>query len=42
MQIVSGNNLHELSNPVFWKKKKREKYINMWSAEKIYPVISKG
>ena len=28
MQIVSGNNLHELSNPVFWKKKK-EKNISI-------------
>ena len=27
MQIVSlGNNLHEMSNPIFWKKKKRKNY----------------
>ena len=32
MQIVSsGDNLHEMSNPVFWKNKK--KYLNMSSAE---------
>ena len=31
MQIVSnGDNLHEISNPVFWKKKKK---IKMSSAE---------
>ena len=33
MQIVStGDNLHEMSNPVFWKKKKK-KYFSMSSAE---------
>ena len=32
MQIVSsGDNLHEMSNPIFWRKK--EKYIKMSSAE---------
>ena len=31
MQIVSlGDNLHEMSNPVFWEKK--EKYFKMSSA----------
>ena len=25
MQIVSGDNLHEMSNSVFWKKKKKKK-----------------
>ena len=33
MQIVSnGDNLHEMSNPVFWGKKK-EKYFSVLSAE---------
>ena len=33
MQIVStGDNLHEMSNPIFWKKKS-EKYFRMLSAE---------
>ena len=32
MQIVSwGDNLHEMSNPVFWEKQK--KYFKMLSAE---------
>ena len=32
MQIVSlGDNLHEMSNPVFWEK--YEKYFKMPSAE---------
>ena len=32
MQIVStGDNLHEMSNPVFWEQE--EKYLNMPSAE---------
>ena len=32
MQIVCiGNNLHEMSNPVFWER--QEKYFNMLSAE---------
>ena len=32
MQIVSsGDNLHEMSDPVFWENKK--KYFNMLSAE---------
>ena len=32
MQIVSiGDNLHEMSNPVFWKK--QEKYFKMLSGE---------
>ena len=32
MQIVSwGDNLHEMSNPVFWEK--QEKYFKMLSAE---------
>ena len=34
MQIVSiGDNLHEMSNPVFWENKK--KYFQMSSAEKF-------
>ena len=34
MQIVSiGDNLHEMLNPVFWRKYK--KYFNMSSAEKF-------
>ena len=34
MQIVSiGDNLHELSNPVFWEKK--EKYFKMSAAEYV-------
>ena len=32
MQIVSGDNLHEMPNPVFWGKKNR-KYLKMSSAE---------
>ena len=33
MQIVSnGDNLHEMSNPVPWKKKK-EKYFKMYSSD---------
>ena len=33
MQIVYiGDNLHEISNPVFWKKK-RKKYFNIPSSE---------
>ena len=32
MQIVSiEDNLHEMSNPIFWKKE--EKYFNMSSAD---------
>ena len=32
MQIVStGDNLHEISNPVFWEKK-RENFFGMLSA----------
>ena len=32
MQIVStGDNLHEISKPIFWENKK--KYFNMSSAE---------
>ena len=32
MQIVSnGDNLHEMSNPVFWEK--QEKYFKLSSAE---------
>ena len=30
--ISDGNNLHEMSNPVSWKKEKK-KYFNMSSAE---------
>ena len=38
MQIVSiGDNLHEMSNPVFWKNKK--KFINMLSAELAQKVV---
>ena len=38
MQIVSiGDNLHEMSDPVFWKnlekKKKKKKITNLLSAE---------
>ena len=34
MQIVStGDNLHEMSKPVFWEK--WEKYFNMLSAKKF-------
>ena len=33
MQI--GDNLHEMSKPVFWEKKKKKKYLNMSSAEKF-------
>ena len=32
MQTVSiGDNLHEMSKPVFWENK--EKNVNIWSAE---------
>ena len=37
--VLSGDNLHEMSNPVFLKKKKKkrkEKYFCMSSAEKGY------
>ena len=38
MQIVSiGDNLHEISNPVFWEKKK--KYSNFSSAELAKSVV---
>ena len=34
MQIVSnGDNLHEITNPVFWEKKNKKKNFNMSSAE---------
>ena len=34
MQIVSnGDNLHEMSNPVFYKKKSKKNVINLLSAE---------
>ena len=36
MQIVSfGDNLHEMSKPVFWEK--WENYFNMSSDEFFYP-----
>ena len=36
MQIVSsGDNLHEMSNPVFWENKKKKKYFDMSSAENL-------
>ena len=37
MQIVSiGDNLQEISKPVFWGK--LEKYFNMPSAKNFYPA----
>ena len=37
MQIISiGDNLHEMSNPVFWGK--QEKYFSMSSAENFIHV----
>ena len=42
MQIVSsGDNLHEMSNPVFWKKleKNKKKITNLPSAELAQRVI---
>ena len=34
MQIVSnGDSMHEMSNPVFWKKKIRKNIINVSTAE---------
>ena len=34
MKIVSsGDNLNEMSKPVFWEKKGKEKYFNMSFAE---------
>ena len=42
MQIVSnGDNLHEMSNPVFWKKNK-ENIINLPFAELALTVSGKG
>ena len=39
MQIVSnGDNLHEMSNPVFWKKI-RKNIISLLSAELVKGVI---
>ena len=39
IQIVSsGDNLHKMSSPVFWKN--RENVINLWSAE--FPECGKG
>ena len=38
MQIVSiGDNLHEVSNPVFWENKKNT--INLSSAELAYSAV---
>ena len=38
MQIVSeGDNLHELSNPIFWEKE--EKYFKMSSAANLPRVL---
>ena len=40
MQIVSsGDNLHEMSNPVFWKKNNMKTIINLWSAEFAQRVV---
>ena len=40
MQIVSwGDNLHEMSNPVFWLKKIRKNIINLSSAEFAQGVV---
>ena len=34
MQIVStGDNLHDMSNPVFWENRTKKNIINMSSAE---------
>ena len=42
MQIVSNrDNLHEISNPVFWEKKKSEKY-NQLAVCWIIPENGKG
>ena len=37
MQIVLGDNLHEMSNPVFWENKKN--IINLSSAENAQRVV---
>ena len=39
MQIVSGDNLHEMSDPVFWKKI-RKNIINLSSAELAQRVLN--
>ena len=40
MQIVSnGDNLHEMSNPVFWGKNKKE-YFKLSSAQIFIRVLS--
>ena len=42
MQIVSsGDNLHEMSNSVFWKKKNKKNITNLSFAE-FSPEIGKG
>ena len=41
MQIISsGDNLHEMSKPIFWKKEDKKKYFKMLSAE-IFTQSSK-
>ena len=40
MQIVSsGDSLHEMSNPVFWKKKNKKNSIKFLSAEIAQRVV---
>ena len=40
MQIVSsGDNLHEMSEPIFWEKKIRKNIINLSSAELAQCVV---
>ena len=41
MQIVSlGDNLHEVSDPIFKENKKREKIICLSSAESAHGMVS--
>ena len=43
MQIVSsGDNLHEIFKPIFWKKKKKEKNVNLSSAEHAHIILIIG
>ena len=37
MQIVSGDNLHEVSDPIFKKNKKN--IVSLWSAEFAHSMI---
>ena len=37
--VFNGGNLHEMSNPIFWKKKKKKNWTNLSSAEIVLCVV---